>query len=182
MKVLSRSILIVGLLVWPAAGIAATKSLCEDPNKIHHLDASTSGEVIEGPACVEVTVNVLRYSSQLVKTITFSNGPDLTSVMPATGQGAGAAHKCAATPESTLSEAFQKLWERVNGKTCKDPANPANDIQESGIAKRLLDRQSQNQNFSALTDGYLIKLKAAIIQSDELLSAGQAPAVMKQVN
>src|SRR6266850_7440529 len=111
MRVRFSTILVLVTLTFSGLSFAAPKNLCDDPNKVHELEATTTGEVIEGPACVKVSVNALRYSPALVKTITLSAGPDLTGVFPKVAEPSGGGNCRVATP-STLEQAFQEIWER----------------------------------------------------------------------
>jgi hypothetical protein len=173
MKSLSRAALTMAILVCSSLSLAAPRNLCVDPKKTHQLEASTTGEVIEGPACIQVKVNALRYSAELVKTITFTAGPSLTSVLPEEGKAAGA--ECKITKAVTLEDAFQQIADRVNGRDCD--GKPL-----QGLDQQLKNRQADNRTDSALVDTYLAKLKDTVIQSDEILKASGAPAVVNLVN
>lgn len=49
-----------------------------------------TGEVVQGPACVGVVVNVLRYSAEFGRAVTYSQGPGLVAgFTPPTTPGGG---------------------------------------------------------------------------------------------
>ena len=170
--------LTLAILVCSSFSVAApAKNPCDDPGKIHKLEASTTGEIIEGPACVQVSVNALRYSAALVKTITFTAGPNLTSVLPEAGKTTGEAAGAPGRNVQTLEQAFTQIYQRVNAKAPNGPQDPPQGIADQFYA----GRQAQNRRISAAVDNYLTKLKNTIIQSDELLHTGQAPGVLKLV-
>jgi len=139
----------------------AYASLCTDSSKVHKLEATTSGEVIEGPACVQVEFNALRYSGQLVKTITFTPGPNLAGVFPEKGNEGGGGPPA---PGISTKNDFVDIQKQV-----------------ADIEKSAQDRRDKNRRFASKVDGYLLKLKGTIQQSDEILLSGGVPAVLQLV-
>jgi len=171
MKASRRAALTLAILACSSLSFAEpAKSLCDDPSKTHTLEASTSGEIIEGPACVQVTVNALRYSAALVKTITFTAGPALTSVFPKAGEAAGFDKSKVVLPATpTLEQKFSQIWDRVN----RTP---------DGISSAFYQgRQATNRRISADIDKYLANLKNSVVQSDEILATSKPPAVLQLV-
>jgi hypothetical protein len=168
---LSTALTLVILLCSRISLAAPAKGLCDDAAKTHKLEASTTGEVIEGPACVQVKINAVRYSAALVKTITFTAGPNLSSVFPKVGEPTGERGPAvtAAAPV-TLQQAFDQIWNRVNGKS------------PQGISDEFYSgRQAQNRRFSDQVDKFLAQLKNTVIQSDEILATGSSAAVLNLV-
>lgn len=169
MKIFCRALIAFPVWAYFLTQAAAAGDLCQDPKTTHQLEASTTGEVIEGPACVQVMINGLRYSGVLVKAISFSAGPNLTSIFPEQAKPLGA-DKCAPGAPVSLEQAFQQISERVNGGACTQ-----------GITKQLADKQSDNRRFAADVEKALTNLKNSIIQSDEILSASGPAGVLKLV-
>ena len=135
-------------------------SLCDEPSKVHKLEASTTGEVIEGPACVQVEVNALRYSAKLVQKIKIEPGPNLAGEVTKGSEGGGAA------PVAGIST--QKDFEAILAQIAE-------------IENSARDRLDKNRTFAADVDAYLFRLKGTVLQSDEILLSGGVPAVLNLV-
>jgi hypothetical protein len=71
------------------------------------LSPRDSGDTVEGPICVGVTVNVLRYSVEFGRTVTISAGPNLVTGFTPPTTGGGSVPKNA----NDLAEALQKAWD-----------------------------------------------------------------------
>jgi hypothetical protein len=136
---------------------------CKDQSRVIELSVNNTGQTVEGPACVEITVNALRYGAEFGKTVTSSAGPNLTSVFPSSFAPGGAEPKAITAP--SLEEKFQ-----------------ADEQIRLMLSAQLILVESKNRTTSSNLDKYLTTLKSLIAQTDDTLATSGASGVLAVVN
>src|ERR1017187_5819276 len=113
----------LGLYGQSAAKQPAPNSACPPNAKIRVFGLKDSGETVDGPVCVTVRFNGLRYSSDLGRTTTTTAGPDLPAAVGA-GFTAIEAKKAAPSLAEQLIE-LRGQWNRnqaANGRATRTVA------------------------------------------------------------
>jgi hypothetical protein len=134
---------------------------CKDQRHIIDLSINNSGQVVEGPVCAQIVINVLRYGADFGKTVSYTAGANLGSIFPSSFSPGGAPQRAEA----------ESLDQRFN----TDSANI-----------RILQGQlplvvGTNRKTAADTDNYLTSLRTLIVQTDDVLRTGGARAVITLV-
>lgn len=136
---------------------------CKDQKHIIKLSVNNTGQTVEGPACAEITVNALRYAADFGKTVTYSAGPNLTSIFPSSFAPGGADPKTIAAP--SLEEKFA-----------------ADEQIQQTLSMQLILLESGNRTTGSALDKYLAALKNLIVQTDDILMSGGPAGVLAAVN
>jgi hypothetical protein len=125
------------------------------------LSPKDTGEMVEGPACVGVIVNVLRYSVEFGRSVTFTAGPSLAAgLAPPTTPGGGEEPK----EVRTIAERIKSIVDRLT--------NDKNSFRQfDGLNTTATSTVTQ-----ASTD-----VKAAISASDDILRTSGAAAALRSV-
>ena len=128
---------------------------------VYRASPNSSGETIEGGACVEATpVNRLRYFIYISTTITQTTGPSPGSIFPASGTEPRSARFAHGQPPPTLHD-------------LEDLAGEAETA--------LLKRQDVNRAASANLDGVIAVLKEFMVHSDEQVLGGNFNGLITEI-
>ena len=141
----------------PAVPRPPSDRACPPNAKRLTLALKDGGETVNGPMCVAVRFNALRYSSELGRTVTFTAGPNLAATI-ATAPTAGGA---AAAPSASAA----------------DIVNQLNAL--SGLWNAL---QARNDQATAAVNSAVNALKSLVNQSDDLFRSGDAQGVVQAAN
>jgi hypothetical protein len=162
-----RKLILLGSWVVCASSLQAQSNpslfRCKDQSQVIQLSVNNTGQTVEGPACAEITVNAVRYSADFGKTITYSNGPILTSIFPSSFSPGGANPQRVAA--QTLEEKFQADKHLLG---------------ELSASLTLLE--STNRATGSKLDKYLTTLRNLIAQTDDTLVNGGPTGVLAIVN
>src|ERR1700732_1290162 len=162
-----KKMFLLSSLVVCAVSAHAQSSLalfrCKDQSHPIELAVNNTGQVVEGPACAEITVNALRYGVDFGKTTTSSTGPNLTSIFPSSFSPGGADPKTIVAP--SLEEKFQ-----------------ADEQILRVLSAQLILVESKNRTTGSNLDKYLVTLKNLITQTDDILVTGGATGVLAVVD
>ena len=125
-----------------------------------------SGDMIEGPVCVGVQFNALRYGGQLGRTVTVSAGPALPAgLTPPSAIGASAPQTPVRAPEGRAPDTI--------GAIEGDYAN---------IRDSFYTRAGANTDAEGIVGKTVTALKNLILGSDDVFNAAGAGAVLMQAN
>jgi hypothetical protein len=162
-----RKLLLSGMLLVCAGGAHAQANpalfRCKDQRHVIQLSINNTGQTVEGPACVEITFNALRYGADFGKTTTSSNGPNLTSVFPSSFSPGGADPKTITS--ASLEEKFQ-----------------SDEQLRQILVAQLILVESKNRTTGSNLDKYLTTLRNLIVQTDDTFATGGATGVLADVN
>ena len=125
-----------------------------------------SGDMIEGPVCVAVSFNAVRYVGQLVRAYTVTAGPTLSAGL---------------TPPSAF------VASKAAGNLLKSAA-PANldtlqaiqDDYENAYKEFYVTRENANADSAAILNKALNSLKDLVSASDQLYATGGASSVLQR--
>ena len=160
-----KTTILLSSLIVCAMSAQAQSSLfrCKDQSHPIELSVNNTGQTVEGPVCAEITVNALRYGVDLGKTITSSNGPNLTSIFPSSFTPGGAEPKTVVAP--SLEEKFA-----------------ADEQIRQVVTAQLILVESKNRTTGSNLDKYLVTLRSLITQTDDTLVTGGPPGVLAVLN
>jgi hypothetical protein len=162
-----RRLILLFLLVVCAsrsyAQVTSTPFRCPSQKHVIELSANNTGQTVEGPACAEIEINALRYGADFGKTITNSNGPNLTSIFPSSFSPGGVEPKAGGA--QSLDEKFK-----------------LDDDQWRTLSTQLILLESTNRTTGANLDKYLSKLRSLIVQADDTMAISGPAGVMAVVN
>lgn len=161
---------------------------CTEPVK--NVKITTTGEIIEGPACVAATVNALRYNNVIHRTVTEVQGPDLFGAL---SKPPGPI-KVEDIPEATPpKQDQQKAQQQANDSRSQLHAqmmsraiSPVEEVERSfGAVQKVVDstdvllavQQSQIRTAKSNTNQYLLTIKTVVVSSDSVLQGG-APSLI----
>jgi hypothetical protein len=136
---------------------------CQSQKHIIQLSMNNTGQTVEGPACAEMEIDALRYGADFGKTITYSNGPNLTSIFPASFSPGGA------DPKTVVA---QSLEDKFKG----------DDDQWRALSNQLILLEGTNRTTAANLDRYLSSLRNLIVQTDDTMANSGPTGVMAIVN
>jgi hypothetical protein len=134
------------------------------------LSPQDTGEMVEGPICVGVQYNVLRYSAEFGRTVSFTAGPNLQNgfTPPASTPAGGGLLKSQVAPDPETSfQTIMSTW---------GPLDTANSNVAGNVAKAIADLkalvQSSDDTFrTSGPAGVIQATQAAQIQNEIKLSA-----------
>lgn len=129
---------------------------CATPKR-HQFTVSlnSSGETLEGPACVQTQANTLRNFVFITTSITQTAGPSPSSIFPASGGQSPGSGEAPATLDD------------LSGRYNRSQIN-------------LRQRMDSNRTAAASIDDLLARLKEFITHSDEAVGSGRYDALIKQ--
>lgn len=136
---------------------------CQNQKHIIPLSTNNTGQTVEGPTCAEIEVNALRYSADFGKTVTNSNGPNLTSIFPSSFSPGGA------EPKAIVAQSLEEKF-------------TADDGQWRALSPQLILLESTNRTTAANLDKYLSSLRNLIVQADDTMANSGPAGVMAIVN
>jgi hypothetical protein len=145
------------------AQVNPTQFRCQSQKHVIQLSINNTGQTVEGPACAEIEVNALRYGADFGKTITYSNGPNLTSVFPSSFSPGGA------DPKTVVAQSLEEKFK-------------ADDDQWRALSAQLILLESTNRTTGATLDKYLTSLRNLIVQTDDTMANSGSAGVMAIVN
>jgi hypothetical protein len=136
----------------------ASKSQTCTPKKFY--GARDSGDVVQGPACVGVGYNALRYVGQLIETYTVTAGPALSSGL---------------TPASTLFtfKAAEKLLQTPPTPT-PDTLKEMQDAYDAAYRMFYVTREKANADNTAKVAQAVSQVKDLVAGSDQTYATGVA--------
>jgi hypothetical protein len=133
---------------------------CKTQRNVATLSVNDSGRTVEGPVCVQIVVNVLRYDADFGKTVSSNAGQNLSSIFPASFSAGGAQPATV----GNLNEHFN-----------------ADFASAQALQGQLFALEAQIRKTSSDTDKYLAKLRALINQTDSLLKTNGPKSVVDLV-
>ena len=165
---MNRVIALVGLFFFCAITTQAQSNTnlfrCEDQKHVIQLSLNNSGQSVEGPSCAQITINALRYGADFGKTVTYSAGPNLTSIFPSSFSPGGGEPPKGGAPIS-LEEQFE-----------------ADEVIRKTLSAQLILLESKNRTTGSNLDKYLAALRTTITETDDTLVTGGAAGVLAVVN
>ena len=159
--ILLSSLIVCVVSAHAQSGLALFR--CKDQGHLIELSVNNTGQTVEGPVCAEIAVNALRYGVDFGKTVTSSNGPNLTSIFPSSFSPGGAEPKVIVAP--SLEEKFE-----------------ADEQIRQVLSAQLILVESKNRTTGSSLDKYLTTLRNLITQTDDTLVTGGATGVLAVVN
>jgi hypothetical protein len=159
--VLRTAVITIGFSMLCARGLHAQNFRCQNQKHLINLSINNSGETVTGPVCAQILINALRYSAAFGKAVTYSAGPNLSSIFPSSFSAGGGG---AETSPTNLNAAFQKDSTAVKN-----------------IQLQVILQESRNRSTGSDTDQYLTKLNAMITQSDDQLATNGVKSVLSTV-
>lgn len=144
----------------PAQAVDSNAGPCNEPKKVSRVrqSANSTGETVEGPACVEVgAVNTLRYFVTVTTAATQTAGPSPASIFPSSGNNNAGA--------GTGSKDLDTLQGRVRR-----------------LQTDVRERQDDNRAAAAKFDDLTARLKEFVSHSDESVSSGQFGALINRIS
>lgn len=118
---------------------------------------SDSGGSYEGPLCVRVVVNILRYNAEIGRTITYTSGPDPNSIL--------------GTSSTTTGGAASSLVHRPDPTTVEEAVSNLNQYILDEI-KNTTVMSISAEKYSVEELGAVASLNALLSNSDSLIKSG----------
>ena len=145
----------------PPAPKPASDRTCPPNARRMTFALKDSGEIVNGPVCVAVRLNGLRYSSELGRTVTYSAGKDLAAAIAA-APAAGGERVAAPGPARDIGSVIQDIVERLSAL--------------SGLWNSF---QARNEKATATVNTAVNGLRSLVNQSDDLYRSNEAAGVLQ---
>lgn len=143
-------------------------------NPVTKVKITTTGEIIEGPACIDTTVNALRYNNIIRRSITETNGPDLFGSL-SKPPAPIAVQDTAEQPRAAQNKLRATLLEPAHATAPKDQVQEK--FNETLAAINSVDLliagdQKQIRESKTTADQEILALQTIVLSSDALLAGG----------
>ena len=135
----------------------AASTCTEKSIKVQVVYVSDSGGSYEGPLCVRVVVNILRYNAEIGRTITYTSGPDPNSIL--------------GTSSTTTGGAASSLVHRPDPTTVEEAVSNLNQYILDEI-KNTTVMSISAEKYSVEELGAVASLNALLSNSDSLIKSG----------
>jgi len=143
----------------PAGKAPKNPRVCPSDARVKLYSTKDSGDIIEGPACVGVEINVLRYSVEFGRSITVSAGPNLAAGLAPPAAAGGA--ELSASGTRSMADQITEIVDLLSGlRGTANSFDAHNAIAAATVAQAVTD------------------LKALVSASDDLFRANGAAAVV----
>lgn len=155
---------------------------CKHPVEL--VKTTTTGEIIEGPVCVQTNVNAIRYNTVIKRTVTETAGQDLFGALskppapitiadatPAGGQSRDSTHMAALAAQDTLSRSRAMIAARQGDDPIGDSFRATRTL-INNIDVLLAFNQKQARDAQTTIDQEILVLKAVVTNSDAVFQGG----------